>query len=89
MVPRMVPKDSESKSMMFQFSKTVSTALKWHFDQILQARSRENLSKMRRNSRKVKFYHFFGFTAIRFRLTDAMRPIQRALESPDLEEHFQ
>ena len=39
--------------------------------------------------RKVKFYYFFGFTAIRFRLTDAMHLIQRALESPDLEEHFQ
>ena len=50
------------------------------------SRSRENPSKMRR---KVKFYYFFGFTAIRFRLTDAMHLIQRALESPDLEEHFQ
>ena len=49
-------------------------------------RSRENPPKMRR---KVKFYYFFGFTAIRFRLTDAMHLIQRALESPDLEEHFQ
>ena len=49
-------------------------------------RSRENPSTMRR---KVKFYYFFGFTAIRFRLTDAMHLIQRALESPDLEEHFQ
>eukprot|EP00493_Phyllostaurus_siculus_P016297 UN16544 len=39
--------------------------------------------------RKVKFYYFFGLTAIRFRLTDAMHLIQRALESPDLEEHFQ
>ena len=54
--------------------------------QILYHRSRENPPKMRR---KVKFYYFFGFTAIRFRLTDAMHPIQRALESPDLEEHFQ
>ena len=35
------------------------------------------------------FYFFFDFTAIRFRLTDVMHPIQRALESPDLEEHFQ
>ena len=35
------------------------------------------------------FYFFFGFTGIRFRLTDAMHLIQRALESPDLEEHFQ
>ena len=35
------------------------------------------------------FYFLFGFNAIRFRLTDAMHPIQRALESPDLEEHFQ
>ena len=33
----MVPKISESKSMMLQLSKTVSTALKWHFDQILRA----------------------------------------------------
>ena len=49
-------------------------------------RSRENPPKMQR---KVKFYYFFGFTAIRFRLTDAMHLIQRALESPDLEEHFQ
>ena len=49
-------------------------------------RSRENPPKMRR---KVKFYYFFGFTAIRFRLTDAMHLIQRALERPDLEEHFQ
>ena len=53
---------------------------------ICRYRSRENPSKMRR---KVKFYYFFGFTAIRFRLTDAMHLIQRALESPDLEEHFQ
>ena len=36
MVPRMVPKISESKSMMFQLSKTVSTAIKWHFDQIYE-----------------------------------------------------
>ena len=35
------------------------------------------------------FLLFFGFIAFRFRLTDAMLPIQRALESPDLEEHFQ
>ena len=53
---------------------------------ILTLRWRENPSKMRL---KVKFYYFFGFTAIRFRLTDAMHPIQRALESPDLEEYFQ
>ena len=32
----MVPKISESKSM-FQLSKIVSTALKWHFDKILRA----------------------------------------------------
>ena len=34
-------------------------------------------------------FTIFGFNAIRFRLTDAMHPIQRALESPDLQEHFQ
>ena len=39
--------------------------------------------------REVKFYHFFGFAAIKFRLAETMHPIQRALESPDLEEHFQ
>ena len=36
MVPRMVSKVSESKSMMFQLSKTVSTAIKWYFDQIYE-----------------------------------------------------
>ena len=35
------------------------------------------------------FHYFFGFTTIGFRLTNAVHPIQRALESPDLEEHFQ
>ena len=35
------------------------------------------------------FYFFFDFIVIRFRLTDAMHPIERALDSSDLEEHFQ
>ena len=68
-----------------------SIHLLYHVDEMIwcmkyESRSRENPPKMRR---KVKFYYFFGFTAIRFRLTDAMHLIQRALESPDLEEHFQ
>ena len=38
---------------------------------------------------RSNFTIFFDFTAIRFRLTDAMHLIQRALESPDLEDNFQ
>ena len=46
MVPRVVPKVLESKSMMFQVSKTMSTVINEHLD---------------KNLRIIEFWYFFTF----------------------------